>query len=494
MNAERLQEAAVLERLGAVRQRQHPVAGRQRVLGQLERPLHHLPLVDPPQHPRQQQLDRHRGRGRAAAAQRRPGGAVSPINIGWIALRGQQPALPQRRPDHRLGRPGRRRRPATPACRRATPSTSTAPGAATVNQLVPFTYNPATGAVTTVGDGHLQHRGHRSCRRPTQVVQTDARMVDMLAKAGVDLTANRRPTWPPGATVTASLHRLGHQHRRRRRRLPDQRAVLGRGRLAQRPGLVRGELRHRPDASTRCGSTSRTAGRRAATYRAPSSYNIQYLNGSTWTTVASQVKTPAAPRGNYNQVHVHRRSRAQRVRVLATNASGAKTGLTEIKVYNRGGVQPTRSRPEPGQPGPVGDGRRARSPRRGRAARPSTTAIEPTSSNYTAPTGQPLGHLAQPGPAVGRAAPGRRRRRSTGRRSTSSTTTRASTCRRRGSCSTGTAAPTSTSPGASGYPRGGQPVQHGHLHRGRAPPGCGCVLQQHRHASVGLLEVKAFAS
>ena len=32
-----LQEAAVLERLGAVRRRQHPVAGRQRVLGQLER-------------------------------------------------------------------------------------------------------------------------------------------------------------------------------------------------------------------------------------------------------------------------------------------------------------------------------------------------------------------------------------------------------------------------------------------------------------------------
>jgi hypothetical protein len=30
---------------------------------------------------------------------------------------------------------------------------------------------------------------------------------------------------------------------------------------------------------------------------------------------------------------------AQRVRVLATNASGAKTGLTEVKIYNRGGVQ-----------------------------------------------------------------------------------------------------------------------------------------------------------
>ncbi len=31
---------------------------------------------------------------------------------------------------------------------------------------------------------------------------------------------------------------------------------------------------------------------------------------------------------------------AQRVRVLMTNPSGAKSGLTEIKIYNRGGTNP----------------------------------------------------------------------------------------------------------------------------------------------------------
>ncbi len=31
---------------------------------------------------------------------------------------------------------------------------------------------------------------------------------------------------------------------------------------------------------------------------------------------------------------------AQRVRVLMTNASGAKSGLTEVKIYNRGGTAP----------------------------------------------------------------------------------------------------------------------------------------------------------
>ncbi len=53
----------------------------------------------------------------------------------------------------------------------------------------------------------------------------------------------------------------------------------------------------------------------------------------------SQTKNPAAPRANYNLVQFPAIT-AQRVRVLATNASGAKTGLTEVKVFNRGGVQP----------------------------------------------------------------------------------------------------------------------------------------------------------
>jgi len=75
----------------------------------------------------------------------------------------------------------------------------------------------------------------------------------------------------------------------------------------------------------------------SGTYRAPSTYNIQVLNGSTWTTVASQTKTPASPRANFNVVRFPAVS-AQQMRVLMTNASGAKSGLTEVKVYNRGGV------------------------------------------------------------------------------------------------------------------------------------------------------------
>src|SRR4029453_3394526 len=72
-------------------------------------------------------------------------------------------------------------------------------------------------------------------------------------------------------------------------------------------------------------------------YRQPASYQIQYLNGSTWTTVGSQVKTPAAPRANYNVVRFAPVT-AQRIRVQVTHASGFKTALTEVKAYQRGGT------------------------------------------------------------------------------------------------------------------------------------------------------------
>jgi len=67
-------------------------------------------------------------------------------------------------------------------------------------------------------------------------------------------------------------------------------------------------------------------------YRQPATYQIQYLNGSTWTTVAS-----ATGQANYNVVQFPAVN-ATRLRVQVTHAAGFKTGITEVKVYNRGGV------------------------------------------------------------------------------------------------------------------------------------------------------------
>ncbi|NUT34292.1 MAG: discoidin domain-containing protein, partial [Hamadaea sp.] len=196
---------------------------------------------------------------------------------------------------------------------------------ATVNSLVPFTWNPATGAVTTSGTVAFS-AAHSGLQAPNQVVHTNARVVDILAKAGVDTDTAAPTNLAQGASVTASHTGSGSSTAGAIDGLPNNEPFWGAGGSPNSQdwfevnfGTARSfnEIRlHFKD--------SRPA---SSTYRAPSSYTIQYLNGSTWTAVPSQVKSPGAPRANYNLVTFPAIS-AQRVRVLATNASGAKTGLT----------------------------------------------------------------------------------------------------------------------------------------------------------------------
>jgi hypothetical protein len=67
----------------------------------------------------------------------------------------------------------------------------------------------------------------------------------------------------------------------------------------------------------------------------PSSYTVQYWNGSTWVEAAGQVRTPGTPRANYNVDRFTPVSTA-RIRIQFTHAPGFRTGLTEVKVHNRG--------------------------------------------------------------------------------------------------------------------------------------------------------------
>ncbi|MEV1174284.1 discoidin domain-containing protein [Nonomuraea sp. NPDC049784] len=205
--------------------------------------------------------------------------------------------------------------------------------AATVSSLVPFTWDPATGNVTTSGTV-TYHVAVPGLQSPTQVVQSSTRMVDMLAKAGVDLTADLT-NLAAGATVTASTTASGSTTAGAVDGFPINEPFWG-GTTAGQDWyeLNLGSAKTLNEVRLYF-KDSRPA---SATYRAPASYDIQYYNGSAWVSVPSQAKTPSAPQANYNVVQFPAIS-AQRVRVLATAASGARTGLTEVKVYNRGGVQ-----------------------------------------------------------------------------------------------------------------------------------------------------------
>ncbi|WP_433510878.1 MGH1-like glycoside hydrolase domain-containing protein [Nonomuraea sp. CA-143628] len=204
---------------------------------------------------------------------------------------------------------------------------------ATVNSLVPFTWDPATGDVTTSGTV-TYHVSSPGLQAPAQVTQSSARMVDLLAKAGVDLTANLT-NLAQGASVSTSSTASGSTAAGAVDGFPINEPFWGGTGASQDWYEVNFGAARTLNEVRLYFKDSRPA---SATYRAPASYDIQYYNGSAWVSVPSQAKSPSAPRANYNVVQFPAIS-AQRVRVLANNASGAKTGLTEIKMFNRGGTQ-----------------------------------------------------------------------------------------------------------------------------------------------------------
>jgi hypothetical protein len=175
-------------------------------------------------------------------------------------------------------------------------------------------------------------------------------MVDMFAKAGVDLTGTL-PNLAQGATTTASFTASGTSTGAAVDGFTINNPIWG---AAGSPNATDwyeinfGQARTVDEVRLHFRDSRPQNG----TYRAPSSYNVQYLVGSTWTNAASQVKTPGSPRANYNVVRFTPVS-AQRIRIQLTNASGSKVGLTEVKVYNRGGTtQPPPPNPPPPNPPP----------------------------------------------------------------------------------------------------------------------------------------------
>src|SRR5262249_2095746 len=73
------------------------------------------------------------------------------------------------------------------------------------------------------------------------------------------------------------------------------------------------------------------------TYKEPSSYSIQYFDGTNWVDVPSQAKTPATPAPNYNQVDFPFIT-AQQMRVSVTKSTNPAraVGIKEVQVFDTG--------------------------------------------------------------------------------------------------------------------------------------------------------------
>uniref|UniRef100_UPI003F87E444 discoidin domain-containing protein n=1 Tax=Actinosynnema sp. TaxID=1872144 RepID=UPI003F87E444 len=203
---------------------------------------------------------------------------------------------------------------------------------ATVDRLTRLVYDPATGSVSLPAGGATTHSAPFSgLRAPQEVQQTSARMVDVLAKAGVDLTSTT-PNLAQSATPSASYTASGTSLAAAIDGLPTNEPLWGTAgspnasdwyelNLGQSKAVNEVRLHFRDD-------------RAANRYRAPASYAVEYHNGSAWVAVPNQSATPATPRANYNKA-TFGSVNTQRLRVRFTHAPGFKTALTEVKAYQR---------------------------------------------------------------------------------------------------------------------------------------------------------------
>jgi hypothetical protein len=216
--------------------------------------------------------------------------------------------------------------------------------AMTVDDLVHLVWNPDTGSVSFPGPSAdvLFSTAVPGMQAPIEVDQDSDGMVDMLAKAGVDLPADL-PNLAQGASVSASSTSGGTSTGAAVDGFPINNPFWGAGSGGSTAWY---QVNFgQPQTFDEVRLYFRDSRPQSSTYRAPAAYQIQVNSGGNWVNVSGQVKTPTTPQGNYNLVEFPAVTASQ-LRVFMTHASGTpRTGLTEVQVFNRGGPPPP---PPPG--------------------------------------------------------------------------------------------------------------------------------------------------
>ncbi|GAB4005222.1 hypothetical protein GCM10029992_52490 [Glycomyces albus] len=245
----------------------------------------------------------------------------------------------------------------------------------TLDTLAPAVFDPRNGKVELTGSTGEVLYSHPT-PKPTAPEQVEhaGRVVDIFAKAGVDLLSDAE-NLALGASVAASHTAEG----------------------SSADAAVNGATVNEPFWSA-AGSGNAgdwyeiDLGRdewidevRLYFYRdrldgghlEPASYRVQYDDGGDWTDVPGPTKTPAIPRANYNRVQFAK-VRTDRLRVLMRHQSGSTTGLKEFQAFRtkdtlsreqrrplrRGPTRPVVPQPAASAADRDGQGRRAPARRR----------------------------------------------------------------------------------------------------------------------------------
>ncbi len=202
----------------------------------------------------------------------------------------------------------------------------------TVDRLTRVLYDPATGAVTLPSGGTVTYNATvPGYQAPQQVVQNSARMVDIFAKAGVDLTDE--PAEPrSGFRGLGVLHRVGHVHGAAVDGFPTNEPIWGSS--GSPNGADWFEFDFGAGADGQRGAAALPRRPRGQPLSSALVVHGAVLERQCVGGRGRAEQSPGDARPNYNVVRFTPVS-TQRLRVQMTHANGFKTGLTEVKVHQR---------------------------------------------------------------------------------------------------------------------------------------------------------------
>jgi hypothetical protein len=231
---------------------------------------------------------------------------------------------------------------------------------ATVDDLAHVSWNSKTGAMAVLDGSGTAVTFHAAApiRRATEVgLSTNARMTDSFQKAGVNLfpasTASHADVnLAAGATATASFTTASPASQ-----ATDPANAVDGYTISGLPVVSGSYVGTNPIWGTR-GSpnaqdwlqvdfgqpittnslklyfySNKQFGSGGNTYREPAAYTVQFLDGTTWKDAPGQLRTPASPQPNFNEV-LFRPIVAQQIRLLATPTAGFGIGVKEIQAFN----------------------------------------------------------------------------------------------------------------------------------------------------------------
>ncbi|WP_430784182.1 Ig-like domain-containing protein [Actinoplanes sp. G11-F43] len=206
----------------------------------------------------------------------------------------------------------------------------------TVSSLAKVVYDPATGQVEAPGTNVL-FSAAAAVKAPQQVTfAADARITDVLAKAGVDSPVNVAEGRPVTATHSASGRAPAGAVNGTTINEPFW-GTAGSPNTADSIVVDLEGSRRIDDVRVHFYKTSTSA--TVQGYAPPAQFLVEYDDGDGWTAVPGQSRFPAYPRGNLNQVRFPAVT-AQKLRITTQHAGGAKTGIKEIQAYDSGVAAP----------------------------------------------------------------------------------------------------------------------------------------------------------